>query len=374
MRVLHVHSGNLFGGVETFLLTLARCRHMTPAMEMSVALSFDGPVGARLRAEGIATPLLGEVRLRRIDTVWRARKTLASLLAADRFDAVVCHQSWPHAIFGPVIKAAGVPFASWIHMASTGSHWLDRLAWRTQPDCFITNSHFSASVLPPTTTRVETIYYPVEQTAAIARGREVVRQEHVTAADDVVIVQVSRMERWKGQALCLQALGTLRERPGWTCWQVGGAQRPAEARYLASLRADAARMGISDRVRFLGQSADVRSLLFAADVFCQPNLEPEPFGISFIEALGAGLPVVATAFGGALEIVDKSCGVLVPPADADALAGALSGLIDRRDTREQLGHGGPARARALCDPSTQMRRIADLLNDVACRQAVHECN
>ena len=79
MRVLHVHSGNLYGGVETFLATLARCRNLTPSMEMSVALSFDGPIGAQLRAEGVATHLLGEVRLRRPDTVWRARRALSSL-------------------------------------------------------------------------------------------------------------------------------------------------------------------------------------------------------------------------------------------------------------------------------------------------------
>ena len=83
MKVLHVHSGNLYGGVETFLSTLAHARHAAPAMQMSVALSFDGKIGEELRAEGVDTPLLGEVRLRRLDSVWRARRALGRRLLPD---------------------------------------------------------------------------------------------------------------------------------------------------------------------------------------------------------------------------------------------------------------------------------------------------
>ena len=51
------------------------------------------------------------------------------------------------------------------------------------------------------------------------------------------------------------------------------------------------------------------ALLAAADLFCQPNTAPEPFGLSLVEALQAGLPVVTSGIGGACEIVDASCGV-----------------------------------------------------------------
>ena len=104
---------------------------------------------------------------------------------------------------------------------------------------------------------------------------------------------------------------------GWVCWTAGGAQRPAEAAYLAELRQTAARLGIAERVRFLGQRTDVPHLLAAADVHCQPNTGPEPFGLAFVEALAAGRPVVTTALGGALEIVDETCGVHFVEPDYD---------------------------------------------------------
>ena len=98
------------------------------------------------------------------------------------------------------------------------------------------------------------------------------------------------------------------------------------------------------------------------DVFCQPNAEPEPFGIVFIEALDAGLPVVTTDMGGGREIVTAECGILVPPADPAALSGVLAGLKGDRERRARLGRRGPVRARALCDPANQLRKLSDALS------------
>ena len=79
-------------------------------------------------------------------------------------------------------------------------------------------------------------------------------------------------------------------------------------------------------MRFLGERRDVAACMRAADIHCQPNTAPEPFGLAFVEALYAGLPVVTTALGGALEILTDACGVLVPAgrrigADARRCAG-----------------------------------------------------
>ena len=338
-------------------------------MEMFAALCFDREIAARLRREGVPTLILGEVRLRRPDSVWRARQALGVAIERGKFDVVVCHQSWPHAIFGPVAQAAGIPLVLWVHMAQTG-HWLDRLARRVQPDLIVCNSRFSASTLPVTPVRVEVVYYPLDGMTAAARTHATdapseVRRELSTADEDVVIVQVSRMERLKGQRVCIAALAELRDAK-WTCWQIGGAQRAIERQYLDSLREDAERLGVSDRIRFAGQRTDIGRLLHASDIFCQPNLEPDAFGISYVEALAAGLPVVTSAIGGALEVVDETCGVLVPPGDAIALASVLGPLIEDRSARERLGGNGSSRARALCDPAVQMPRIAELIESVTC--------
>jgi glycosyltransferase involved in cell wall biosynthesis len=115
--------------------------------------------------------------------------------------------------------------------------------------------------------------------------------------------------------------------------------------------------GLSSRIQFLGARSDIPEVFGAADIFCQPNTGPEPFGIVFVEALYAGLPVVATRMGGAAEIVDESCGLLAEP-DAQSVASALHRIVVEKELRQRLADGGPERARQLCDPGARIREIA----------------
>ena len=125
---------------------------------------------------------------------------------------------------------------------------------------------------------------------------------------------------------------------------------------------------IANRVHFLGQRSDVPALMAAADIFCQPNQAPEPFGIVFIEAMRAGLPVLTTRFGGGSEIVSDACGTLIPENDSQGLATCLRQLIQYPDLRRSLSAGGPGRAKELCDPQTQLQKLYDTLQSVALRK------
>ena len=122
-------------------------------------------------------------------------------------------------------------------------------------------------------------------------------------------------------------MARLNDNSEWTCWFVGGPQRSKEERYFETLKVKAARRGIADRVEFPGHRTDALQLLAAADVFSQPNARPEAFGLAFVEALNASPPVVTTAFGGAVEVVDESCGILTTPGNVENLSAALLRLI-----------------------------------------------
>jgi glycosyltransferase involved in cell wall biosynthesis len=362
MRVLHVYSGNLYGGIESILVAIAR--HGTRGLESEVALCFDGRLASELARTGVRLHRLPPARVSRPLTVRRSRRALAALLQAERFDRVVCHAAWSHAIFGATVRRAGVPLVFWSHDVMTARPWTERLARRTPPDLAICNSDFTARSVPHVFARAPliTIYAPIELPASLTPvDRHTLRRNLDTSDEATVIVQASRSQPWKGHALLARALGRLREVPGWIWWLIGGAQRAGEAAWLDEVKQLADRLGIGDRVRFAGERRDVPRLLAASDIHCQANTKPEPFGVAFVEALGAGLPVVTTAIGGATEIVDASCGVLVAPDDPEALAVALRRLLVDRPLRAALAAAAPARARALCDPDAQMRRLADAL-------------
>jgi glycosyltransferase involved in cell wall biosynthesis len=364
VRVLHLHTGNLYGGVETLLVTLANLRHLCPAMESHFALCFEGRLRRELISAGVAVHGLGRVRISQPWTVWRARRRLRDLLRRERYDAVVCHQHWPLVVFGRTARAAGQKVVFWAHNYHSGRNWLERMAQRISPDLIIADSRWvggSMSHLYPGVA-APVVYYPVALVEApdTLERRAAARREQGVDDDTVVIIQVSRFEPWKGHLLHLNALSRLKSR-NWMLWIAGGPQNPANQRLYDEVRSTAERLGLQDRVRFLGQRSDVAQLLAGADIFCQPNQGPEPFGIVFVEALWAGLPVVTTAMGGALEIVNESCGLLAECDNPDSLAAALDRLIQSPELRSQLGKAGPARARHLCDPAAQMHVLEDLV-------------
>lgn len=366
LRLLHVHAGNMYGGVETMLLTQVREQQLYPWLESSFALCFDGRLSRELRAAGANVYPLGLTRISRLLTVRRARRALRELLRREPFDSVVTHSCWSQAIFGTTVRAASLPLVFYMHGPANGHHWLERLARRVVPDTALCNSRFTAATLSRLYPQVRAcvVYCPVAPPAASyseAEARSATRAELQTPPRAAVIIQVSRMETLKGHLAHLEALGLLKDVPGWVCWQVGGAQRAGEFRYLEELKTTARRLGIHERVRFLQERSDVSRLLAAADIYCQPNTAPDSFGLSFIEALYAQLPVVTTALGGACEIVDDSCGMLVPPGDTHALAASLRRLIEDEPLRARLGAAGPARARQLCDPATQMQSFHEAL-------------
>ncbi len=140
-----------------------------------------------------------------------------------------------------------------------------------------------------------------------------------------------------------------------------------------------ARRGPRRRGAVAGTAIDVARLLAAADVYCQPNVGPEAFGLTLAEALGAGLPVVTSRLGAAPEIVSDADGVLLPPGDAEALASALAALLTDRGRRRAFGAHGPARVAAsvrsrefVCDAGRSARPSAHVEGRVSARAATAE--
>lgn len=362
VRVLHLCAGNLYGGVERIVAECARSRAACPALLPAFAVFFQGRLSDEIAAAGSRCAQLGPVRFTRPATLWRARRALAHLLDSEPADAVICHSAWTFAIAAPVVRRTAAQLAVWIHDRVSGGPWTERWARRTRPDLVIANSRFTAATVPTLfdDVRCDVVYAPVAPGAADAAfDRTSVRRSLGAADEDVVLLIASRFEEWKGHRRLLEAAASLEGR--WRIWIAGAPQRDHERTLVAGLEAQIAAAGIGDRVSFLGERRDVPALMRAADIHCQPNTGAEPFGLAFVEALYAGLPVVTTAMGGACEIVTDDCGVLVPPDDVEALRAALQRLVDSVAERRRLGAAGPARAAFLCDPRQQLVTLHDCL-------------
>lgn len=174
----------------------------------------------------------------------------------------------------------------------------------------------------------------------------------------------SRLAPWKGQHVVIDALAEL---PGVGA-VIAGAPLFGEDAYAERLSRMVADRGLADRVRFLGQRSDVAALMRRVDVVVHPSVDPEPFGLTLIEAMIARTPVIATDAGAAADILDGGrCGVLVPPGDAGALAAAIRTTLARpADLAARIDR---AHERAATEYGLERMRaaVAEVIFDVAGR-------
>jgi glycosyltransferase involved in cell wall biosynthesis len=163
-----------------------------------------------------------------------------------------------------------------------------------------------------------------------------------------VIGTIARLHRQKGVEYFIQAVpAVLRRNAEATFVVVGGG--PLEKR----LRSRVDRLGLSDRIILAGERSDAFDLLSAFDVFVLPSLW-EGLPLVLIEAAGLGKPIIATEIDGSREIIrDGETGLLVPPADPPALAGAILRLLEDAALARRLGEN----ARREIPPKFSLERM-----------------
>jgi glycosyltransferase involved in cell wall biosynthesis len=162
----------------------------------------------------------------------------------------------------------------------------------------------------------------------------------------------------------VRALAWLRDQPGVTLTSAGDGED------LRACRAEAAHLGVADRVTFLGRvpRSEVEALYQSHDVFCFPSFR-EPAGGVLYEAMRHGLPVITADRGGPGWIVDASSGIRVPVSDPATYAGdiadALRVLANDTALRVSLGDGARAKVAREGLWSAKADRIVELYFDVA---------
>jgi len=187
--------------------------------------------------------------------------------------------------------------------------------------------------------RVRRVYNAVDPAEFVPkRPREAVRQALGLARDELAVGAFAHLSRKKGHADLLEAVAKVPIDVPFRLFCVGnGPCRDALLRQASGL-------GIAGRVHFLDYRRDVANLMCAMDAMALPS-HREPFGIVYVEAMLARLPVIACNAGGAPEVVEEGVtGYLVPPHDPDRLAAALTALLTSPARRRRMGEAGRNRA------------------------------
>jgi sugar transferase (PEP-CTERM/EpsH1 system associated) len=344
VRVMHVMHQLGFGGMELGVVKLVnaldRARVMssicscTPATAARERLAHDVALIELKRREGNDPALVG-----RLYRVFRR----------ERPDIVHTH-AWGTLVEGLVAaRLARVPMV--VHgehgTLQTKRHqlWVQRLAWGRADLVLSVSSRLAERMarevgFPPA--RIRTIPNGVDLARFRGRDRDAARRALGISQSALVVGTVGRLVPVKDQRTLVSAAAALHA--GLADLQVllvgDGPLRNDLTRQIQAL-------GLGAVVRLLGTRPDVEQVLPALDVFVLPSLS-EGMSNTIQEAMGCGLPVVATDVGGARELViPEDTGLLVPAGDPDALASALISLAQAPAQRGAMGAAARRRAEAV---------------------------
>lgn len=198
--------------------------------------------------------------------------------------------------------------------------------------------------------KIEVLHLGVHATRGASRSPASVREELGLSPESPLVVTASRLSEQKAVHVMVDAIA----RTGATLVVLG--QGPSEV----GLRARAASLGLSDRVRFLGFRDDVADFIAAADVFCLSSVW-EGVPLAIMEAVQLGTAVVATDVGGTGELIeDGVSGRLVPPGDPEVLGAALSETLAAPDRRRIYAAAARKTLNAEFDTSRMLERLGEL--------------
>ena len=348
IRVLQVIGALYYGGAEKVVTGLALgIDRQRFEMMVCVTRAF-GPLAEAVRAAGVPLVLGGpQTRVQRYLGPLHLRKVIREL----RPDVIHTHALPGLVDVGPLAWARQTP--PWIHTFHYGNYPYTNKRYMLAERLFSRRADLLVAVAEAQRTKLIVHHHlapdriitvpngvrdnPFLETAGIGERK---RAEFGIPADAPVIGTIAVLTEQKGVTHLLKAMPRiLRDVPTARLLIAGGG--PLEA----ALKQEAEALGIAGSVVFAGWRLDVGELLLAFDVWVMSSLW-EAMPLALIEAMASGRPIVATDVGDNGLIVDRgTVARLVPPADADALATAVIGLLQHPEAARQLG--AAARARFL---------------------------
>lgn len=352
------------------VLVAETIRRLGPRLDPTVlCLDAVGALGERLQREGVAVVSLG----RRPGRDYRMAFRMAREFRARRIQVVHAHQYTPffYSALARIVSGGGPPLIFTEH----GRHFPDvigstrrrlnqllfsRLASEVNAVC-----SFSAQAVRDvegfSRAPVGVIENGIDpERYAGASDRRAAKTRAGFATDRRYVATIARFHPVKDHRTLLDAFATVAAAcPDVDLLLAGdGPQR-------ADLEAQAARLGLAERVRFLGVRSDVPAILAAADVFCLTSVS-EAASLTLLEAMASEAPVVVTGVGGNPEIVrDGVEGLLVPRQDPVATAAALIRVLGDGALAARLGKAGAARVRAVYRLDRTIQRYLELYQRLA---------
>ena len=349
------------GGAEAMLMHFLRENAAMPKLECQLFFLSDGTLVDETRDLGYATTVLPPPgRLREVHryagTVLRLRRAFRQ---AD-VDSVLSWMANGHLYAGPAALSLGMP-VFWFQHRIAGSDRMTRIYSAIPATGILACSQAAAGAQGHAAPRRPVfICYPSVDLATLdwarEKGKSYWRSKFGLPPDAPILVMVARLERNKNVHMFIEIVRRLAASHKELHAFVVGCDGP-DPIYAQEVRALAENAGLGSRLRLVGHIPfdEIGGWLCAADVLVHPATGDEGFGMSIVEAMAMGLPVIASAAGGPCEIIENGVnGILCPVGDIDCFVGAIENVLSDKNRYIDLSHKARLRgqdfsARALAN-------------------------
>ena len=362
LNILHIDPEKKWGGGEVQVLGLTTYLHRNGHQSI-VAVDPRGALSARLSQHGL---LSCPLRVRNHLDVFAGFR-LRCLVRDGGYDIVHFHTARAHAL-SPWLR--GLPVKRLVtrrmdYPIQPGR--MTRLLYEHSVDMVVAISHgveaaLHAGGIPPG--HIRRIPSGVDTARFLP---DVARRQQMRTALGIephgcMVLMIGALTERKGHSSLFSAASMLQEQGVRLRYIICG-----EGSLHANLEAQVRTLGLQDVIRFTGFSSEITGYLAAADIFVHVPLW-EGLGVAVIEALAAGLPVVASRVGGIPELIDDHVtGLLVPLHDATALAIAIERLVQNPQWAKTLGTKGQTFVQTQFDVSVMARANESLYNELLSR-------
>lgn len=363
-NVLFVHSSSELYGSDRSLLNIVKYIDKEK-FKVFVLLPCDGPLVQEMRKiDNVITDVHNIAVLRRKNLtikgglfyLWqfiRSYSFIKSYIRHNHIDIVDTNTAvvFPAAIAAKHLKKKSVWHIREIIKSKTENRVISFIMNR-YADIIIANSKATGKALQVNFAKIRVVYNSVEEHLLMNR----------VSHFPLKVGMAGRINRWKGQKLFIDAATLVHKQYPDVIFQIAGDVYQGEEYLKEELINYIRDKKLNETIQLLGQVDDMDNFYSGLDIFVLPSIQPEPFGLVVIEAMRAGLPVIATNHGGPVEIISEGVdGYLVDYTSAEQMANRIMELLDDKEKREYMGKKGKEKERNLYSVTIMVDKIEKIL-------------
>lgn len=374
MKILFLDQSGELGGAELCLLDIAKSYRDS----CLIALFTDGPFRKALEQQQISTKILATqaIQVRKQGNWLQGAKSLNQLLPlilktanlSRNYDLIYANTQKALVVGALASQLSRRPLVYHLHDILSPDHFSSTNRWlavtlanRFAAQVFATSEASRTAFIEAggDKSRVSVVYNGFEPALYEQQTDSNALKQQLGLEGRFLVGHFSRFSPWKGQHILIEALTYCPE--DVTALLVGDALYGEQA-YVQQIQAQVARLGLQERVRFLGFRSDVVPLMHSCDLIAHTSTAPEPFGRVVAEAMLCGKPVVAAQGGGMTELIEHDqTGWLVSPNQPQQLAAIIAACRDDPEQAHAVAHQAQQQASQKFNLTKVQQQISSLL-------------